>query len=138
MQNIKLKGFNNLELNCYIFEPTIKPKAVVQIIHGMQEHALRYKNFSEFLAKNGFIVFDEKIEKIRDYEEEIKFKKSDKDAYFIRTSTKYFYEKVKEKLKKLQPERCIECGLCSYICPAKINLKKVIKKPPIRNDGGKN
>ena len=35
-----------------------------------------------------------------DYEEEIKFKKSNKDAYFIRTSSKYFYEKVKDKLKE--------------------------------------
>ena len=29
-----------------------------------------------------------------------KFKKADKDVYFIRTSSKYFYEKVKDKLKE--------------------------------------
>lgn len=57
MQNIKLKGFNNLELNCYIFEPTIKPKAVVQIIHGMQEHAKRYADFAKYLNSQGYIVF---------------------------------------------------------------------------------
>ena len=33
-----------------------------------------------------------------EYEEEIKFKKSDKSVYLIRTSTKYFYKKVKDKL----------------------------------------
>ena len=33
------------------------PKAVVQIIHGMQEHATRYDYFAQFLNKNGYIVF---------------------------------------------------------------------------------
>lgn len=55
MKNIKIKGFNNLELNCYLYEPE-KPKAIIQIIHGMQEHAFRYNHFAEFLCSNGFIV----------------------------------------------------------------------------------
>lgn len=57
MENITLKGFNNLDLNCYLFEPKEEPKAVVQIIHGMQEHGKRYQNFAEFLCSNGFCVF---------------------------------------------------------------------------------
>jgi electron transport complex protein RnfC len=32
-----------------------------------------------------------------------------------------------EKLKKLEPMRCVECGLCSYICPAKINVREKIR-----------
>ena len=43
---------------------------------------------------------DGQITEEADYEEEIKFKKSPKSAYFIRTSSKYFYEKVKDKLKE--------------------------------------
>lgn len=33
------------------------PKGVVQIFHGMAEHAARYGGFSEYLNKAGFIVF---------------------------------------------------------------------------------
>lgn len=51
-------------------------------------------------GKNAVFVMDGQINEEARYEEEIKFKKSDKDAYFIRTSTKYFYEKVKDKLKE--------------------------------------
>jgi len=34
-----------------------KAKAIVQIAHGMQEHAERYKDFAEHLTDNGFIVY---------------------------------------------------------------------------------
>lgn len=56
MQNIKIKGYHDLELNCYLFEPSGKAKAVVQIIHGMQEHGGRYKDFAQFLCDNGYVV----------------------------------------------------------------------------------
>ena len=51
-------------------------------------------------GKTAVFVMDGQINEEAEYEEEIKFKKSEKDAYFIRTSTKYFYEKVKDKLKE--------------------------------------
>ncbi|AMD18060.1 inorganic polyphosphate kinase [Methanobrevibacter sp. YE315] len=51
-------------------------------------------------GKRAAFVMDGQINEVAEYEEEIKFKKSDKDAYFIRTSTKYFYEKVKDKLNE--------------------------------------
>ncbi len=51
-------------------------------------------------GKTAVFVIDGQINEEAEYEEEIKFKKSDKDAYFIRTSTKYFYEKVKDKLSE--------------------------------------
>ena len=51
-------------------------------------------------GKNAVFVMDGQINEEAKYEEEIKFKKSLKDAYFIRTSTKYFYEKVNDKLKE--------------------------------------
>ena len=40
-----------------LFEPINEaPKATVLILHGMQEHSGRYKNFAEYLANNGFAV----------------------------------------------------------------------------------
>ena len=54
--NIKILGFNNLPLNTYVYEKVESPKAVVVIVHGMQEHCLRYKDFAEHLNKNGFIA----------------------------------------------------------------------------------
>ena len=34
----------------------------------------------------------------------------------------------KNKLTKLHPEKCIECGLCTYICPARIDLRQAVKE----------
>lgn len=34
-----------------------KPKAVVQVVHGMAEHALRYERFAKFLNKAGYAVY---------------------------------------------------------------------------------
>lgn len=49
-------------------------------------------------GKSAVFVMDGQINEEADYLEEIKFKKAYKDVYFIRTSSKYFYEKVKDKL----------------------------------------
>ena len=54
-KNLKILGFNDLELNTYVYDNVENPKAVVIIIHGMQEHCLRYKNFAQYLNKNGYI-----------------------------------------------------------------------------------
>lgn len=40
----------------YLFIPDIKPKAIVQIVHGLGEHAGRYKEIAEKLNKEGFLV----------------------------------------------------------------------------------
>jgi len=57
MENIKIKGFHDLSINAYIIEPKGKTKGIIQIIHGMQEHATRYEQFMKFLAQNGYIAF---------------------------------------------------------------------------------
>lgn len=36
--------------------PDGKPRAVVQIAHGIAEHIDRYRPFMEFLADNGFVA----------------------------------------------------------------------------------
>lgn len=50
-------GANELKLFTYIYDASSKPKAVVLIIHGMQEHAQRYADFAKFLNENNFIVY---------------------------------------------------------------------------------
>lgn len=40
----------------YIFMPEGEVKAVVQIVHGMNEYFLRYKHFAKFLNENGIAV----------------------------------------------------------------------------------
>ena len=133
MKNIKINGYNNLPLNCYLYEPSTKPKAVIQIIHGMQEHALRYDHFAQFLASNGFVVLAsdsrghgktaETIDKLGYNDGDI-FKETIEDQLII---TKYLKEKynlpiyifghsygsfLTQKLVQISeiPEKFILCG----------------------------
>lgn len=55
IDTIKAKDGNVLKI--YIWNEVKKPKAVLQILHGMAEHAGRYNDFAEFLNNNGFIVY---------------------------------------------------------------------------------
>ncbi len=57
MQKEIIEGFENKDLSCYIWDEVENPKACVQIIHGMKEHALRYEEFAKWLNKIGYIVF---------------------------------------------------------------------------------
>jgi lysophospholipase len=56
MKQFTLQDYHNNSIHVYLYEPKEKVKAVVQIIHGASEHFARYGLFSEFLAKNGYIV----------------------------------------------------------------------------------
>ena len=51
-------------------------------------------------GKKAVFVMDGQTNEEAEYQEEIKFKKSEENVYFIRTSTKYFYKKVKSKLNE--------------------------------------
>lgn len=57
MKTLKLNGYKDFELACYVWDNVKEPIGVVQIIHGMQEHAKRYNDFAKFLNSKGFIVF---------------------------------------------------------------------------------
>ena len=35
---------------------------------------------------------------------------------------------TKKPNKELQIDKCVGCGLCSYVCPAKIEVRDLIKK----------
>lgn len=57
MKNEKFKSFDGTILQCYLWDDVRNPKGVVQISHGMAEHARRYDDFAKFLNKNGYVVF---------------------------------------------------------------------------------
>ncbi|MDE5547244.1 MAG: lysophospholipase [Anaeroplasmataceae bacterium] len=38
-----------------------EPKGIVQIVHGMKEHQMRYERFAKFLNENGYIVLTSDI-----------------------------------------------------------------------------
>lgn len=57
MKTEKFKSFDGTVLQCYVWDDVRAAKAVVQIAHGMAEHARRYDDFANYLNKNGYIVF---------------------------------------------------------------------------------
>ena len=44
------------QVHAVLWVPGEEPKAVVQLVHGICEYALRYDPFARFLAENGFAV----------------------------------------------------------------------------------
>ncbi|PKK95851.1 MAG: hypothetical protein CVV59_01610 [Tenericutes bacterium HGW-Tenericutes-4] len=50
-------SFDDYKLHAYELTDDKPKKAVVQIIHGMGEHAGRYESFANFLVNQGFVVF---------------------------------------------------------------------------------
>jgi alpha-beta hydrolase superfamily lysophospholipase len=58
-------GFNEFDFTAsdgkkihgYRWTPANEPVAIIQIVHGMAEHAQRYQGFASFLNKNGFAVY---------------------------------------------------------------------------------
>ena len=57
MKESEIKSFDGSKLHCYLWDDVDKPVGIVQIIHGMAEHAMRYDDFAKFLNKNGYLVF---------------------------------------------------------------------------------
>ncbi len=55
MEKIIIKSQDDYELNVHIF-CVENAKAVIQIIHGMEEHQERYEQFISFLNDNGYNV----------------------------------------------------------------------------------
>jgi alpha-beta hydrolase superfamily lysophospholipase len=50
-------GTGDLSVSAYRWDPAGPPRAIVQITHGMGEHALRYEQFARFLTQRGFVVY---------------------------------------------------------------------------------
>ncbi len=48
---------DNIEIFVYKWEPETPPKAVVQIVHGLAEHAKRYARIAEALCTEGYLCY---------------------------------------------------------------------------------
>ena len=55
MKEIFIKSFDSLKLSLAIYEAK-KPKAVIQVIHGMCEHKERYDEMAKYLQKKNYTV----------------------------------------------------------------------------------
>lgn len=57
-KNFIFKGREGLDINVYKWESEeVKPKAIIQIAHGMSETADRYEYFAKILTSHGYIVY---------------------------------------------------------------------------------
>ena len=54
-QEVELKSVDGYLLSLAVFEAK-SPKAVIQVIHGMEEYKERYDSFAEYLSSKGFTV----------------------------------------------------------------------------------
>lgn len=53
----RLASPTGADLNLYVRHAQISPRAVIQINHGLAEHAARYARFADFLGARGFHVY---------------------------------------------------------------------------------
>ena len=49
--------YDGLKLDGILISPESEIKAVVQLVHGMNEHKERYIDFMKYLAENGYASF---------------------------------------------------------------------------------
>lgn len=54
---IQVPSSDGLTLHAYVWEPVAEPRAVVQVQHGLGEHAGRYRRFAEALTAAGYLVY---------------------------------------------------------------------------------
>ncbi|MBQ0045688.1 MAG: lysophospholipase [Mycoplasma sp.] len=52
-----INSFDGKRIYCYLWDDVDKPIGIVQIFHGMAEHAKRYEELAKELNKAGYIVF---------------------------------------------------------------------------------
>ncbi|NBI06981.1 alpha/beta hydrolase [Senegalia massiliensis] len=52
-----IKGKDDFPIYLYTWNRVNEPKGVVQIFHGMAEHAARYNDFAKHLNREGYIVY---------------------------------------------------------------------------------
>ncbi len=89
------KNADNIDIHtyCWLPENNITRLGVLQIAHGMAEHAKRYQDFANFLTQNGFIVY------ANDHRGHGKTIKQENDMGFFALRNGWF--KVVEDMKKL-------------------------------------
>lgn len=88
-----IESFDKAKIYLYCWNDVEKPKGIVQIMHGMAEHAGRYEKFAKKLNKEGYIVFADDhrahgktagdVEKLGKYDGGDLFKDTVQDEIFI-------------------------------------------------------
>lgn len=85
-----IKSFDNREIFCYEWNDVTKPIGIVQIFHGMAEHAKRYEGFAKELNKAGYIVFAD--------DHRAHGKTSQKEKLGTYTGKDVFYDTLKDEI----------------------------------------
>lgn len=57
MNKFKVTDDFNNSLQVYVFDDVIKCKGIVQLVHGINEHGMRYEEFALYLNSQGYIVY---------------------------------------------------------------------------------
>jgi len=57
LEGFSVKGSNQKDIYLYYWSTPSKPKAVIQIFHGMAEHAGRYERFAHYMNDKDFAVY---------------------------------------------------------------------------------
>lgn len=57
MKKIKFKSYDGKELACFLWDDVKNPKGVIQILHGMTSHMMRYDELAKELNRYGYIAF---------------------------------------------------------------------------------
>lgn len=96
-----IKSFDGKEIHCYFWDQVVNPKGIVQIFHGMAEHAKRYDEFAQYLNKQGYLVFADDHRAHGFTTAETKLGKYDGyDVFFDTLKDEIFFSKyLKEKYK---------------------------------------
>ena len=57
MKEISFKSYDGKELACFLWDDVQNPKGVIQLVHGLTSHTMRYDDFAKKLNAAGYIVF---------------------------------------------------------------------------------
>ena len=57
MKKIDFESYDGKRLACFLWDDVENPKGVIQLIHGLTSHTMRYEDFAKTLNENSYIVF---------------------------------------------------------------------------------
>lgn len=117
MKSLKLKSFDSFELNVTIWDNLKNPTGVVQLVHGMSEHASYYDDFASALNRAGYIVVADDHRAHAMTESDINLGRHKGNVFAkILNDELYLREWIKSKFDL--PVFLVGCGFGSFICQA--------------------
>lgn len=57
MKEVEFKSYDGTRLACFLWDDVKAPKGVIQLIHGLTSHTMRFEEFAKVLNENGYIAF---------------------------------------------------------------------------------